>query len=173
MRTLQLMALLLLAAGLSITGCEKGGSDSGGGGGGGGGHSATSAEADLAQQVLTLVNQERSTQSLAPMTWHTGCAQVAFEHSWDMDARDFFSHTNPDGKSPFDRMQAAGISYSGAAENIAAGYGSAAAVMNGWMNSPGHRANILSPTLTEIGIGVRQGSTGQYGMYWTQVFRRP
>lgn len=182
----------MLAAVLALTGCEgtpagsSGGSSSSGGGGGGGGGGAqtgntpTSAEAQLAQEVLTLVNQERANVGLAPLAWHAGCAQVAYDHSWDMDARDFFSHTNPDGLSPFQRMQNAGVSYSSAGENIAAGYTSAQLVMygypgqnNGWMNSTGHRNNILSTNYTEIGIGVRQGSNGQYGTYWTQVFRSP
>jgi uncharacterized protein YkwD len=172
-------AVLALAL---FTGCDNNSGDSGssggssqstGGGGGGGGSAATGTEQDLAQQVLTLVNQERATAGVGPLTMHTGCSQVAYNHSADMDLRDFFDHVNPDGLNPFQRMQAAGIGYSAAGENIAAGYQTAAAVMNGWMNSPGHRANILNANFTEIGIGVRQGSTGQYGTYWTQVFRRP
>ena len=174
--------LLLLSIIIAcIAGCEgdSGGSDSSSGGGGGGGGSAitgntpTASEISLAQQVLTLVNQERATAGLSPLTAHAGCDQVAYDHSWDMDYRDFFSHTNPDNASPFDRMAGAGVTYTAAGENIAAGYATPAAVMTGWMNSPGHRANILNPNFTEIGIGVRQGSTGQYGTYWTQVFRRP
>jgi uncharacterized protein YkwD len=188
----RLFALIVVIASLSLlTACEGtpgdsgGGStsssgSSGGGGGGGGsgggavtGNTPTSAESSLAQQVLTLVNQERANNSLPALSWHAGCAQVAYDHSWDMDSRDFFSHTNPDGDSPFDRMTSAGVGYSTAGENIAAGYPDAASVMNGWMNSPGHRANILSSAFTEIGIGVCQGSNGQYGTYWTQVFRAP
>lgn len=172
---------VVLAFALSA-GCDNNSGDSGGstqgtggggGGGGGGGSTATAAEQDLAQQVLTMVNQERATAGVGPLTMHAGCSQVAYNHSVDMDLRDFFDHVNPDGLNPFQRMQAAGIGYSAAGENIAAGYPTAAAVMNGWMNSPGHRANILNGNFTEIGIGVRQGSTGQYGTYWTQVFRRP
>lgn len=175
--------LLLLALTLSaLTACDDKSTSSSGspaptGGGGGGsaqtGNTATSSEISLAQQVLTLVNQERASAGLAPLSMHAGCAQVAYDHSWDMDFRDFFSHTNPDGASPFNRMANAGITYSAAAENIAAGYATAADVMNGWMNSQGHRDNILNANFTEIGIGVRQGSNGQYGTYWTQVFRRP
>jgi uncharacterized protein YkwD len=170
---------LILSALISVTACEgdSGGSDSGGGGGGGGGgsHSPSSTETSYAQQVLTLVNQERANNGgLPPLTMHGACADCAFDHTWDMEDRNFFAHTNPDGQSPFDRMAAAGITYSAAGENIAAGYGTPAAVMAGWMASAGHRANILNPNFTEIGIGVRISDGGaMYSDYWTQVFRRP
>lgn len=160
-------------ASTSSSGGSSGGSGSGGSGGAVTGNTPTSTESSLAQDVLTIVNQERANQNLSALTWNAPCAQVAYDHSWDMDARDFFDHTNPDGDDPFDRMDNAGISYSRAAENIAAGYSDAQSVMTAWMNSPDHRANILNPDLTEIGIGVRQGSNGQYGTYWTQVFRTP
>jgi uncharacterized protein YkwD len=82
-----------------------------------------------------------------------------------MRDRDFFSHSNPDGEEPFDRMSDAGISYAGAAENIASGYASAEAVLNGWLNSSGHRANIENGSYTHHGIGyVEEGN------YWTHVF---
>lgn len=179
MRTLQVFAVALVV--LLLAACDDGGGGSsdggsgggGGGGGGGGTHTPTTSEAQLAQEVLTLVNQERAAVGLAALTWDPPCAQVAFNHSWDMDARDFFSHTNPDGLDPFDRMAAAGVGYSTAGENIAAGYTTAAAAMTGWMNSPGHKANILNVNYTHMGVGVRQGSTGGYGTYWTQLFRKP
>lgn len=186
MRSLTLAFLLTLmlaltacsgdSGGDSSSGSSSGGGSGGGGGGGGSaqtGNSATSAEQSLAQQVLALVNQERANASLSPLSWSAECAQVAYDHSWDMDYRDFFSHTNPDGADPFDRMAAASIGYSAAGENIAAGQSTPAAVMTAWMNSAGHRANILNPNYTEMGVGVRDGSTGQYGIYWTQLFRRP
>ncbi len=88
-----------------------------------------------------------------------------------MAAKNYFSHTGLDGRSPFDRMRDAGYSYSSAAENIAAGQPTPAAVVNGWMNSEGHRANILNCKLTQIGVGVARG--GSYGIYWTQVFGTP
>ncbi|MBZ0135572.1 MAG: CAP domain-containing protein [Planctomycetes bacterium] len=176
----RLFGLILFASFVGlIASCDDGGSDgggsSGGGGGGGGGgaqtgNTPTAAEESLAQQVLTLVNQERAAQSLAPLTMHAPCAQVAYDHSWDMDARNFFAHNNPDGHSPFQRMANAGISYSAAAENIAMGYGTPQAVMAGWMASQGHHDNIMNPVFTQIGIGVRLGSNGDY---WTQVFRTP
>ncbi|MBL8932159.1 MAG: CAP domain-containing protein, partial [Kineosporiaceae bacterium] len=92
-------------------------------------------------------------------------------HSADMAAKNYFSHTGLDGRSPFDRMRDAGYSYSMAAENIAAGQPTPAAVVNGWMNSAGHKANILNCKLTEIGVGVAKG--GSYGIYWTQNFGTP
>ncbi|MCA8913802.1 MAG: hypothetical protein KDB90_00220 [Planctomycetes bacterium] len=176
-----LLLALFLSSFVATAGCDgsSGGSGSGSSGreGGGGsaqtGNSATSSEVSLAQQVLVLVNQERANVGVGALTMHTGCAQVAYDHSWDMDFRDFFSHTNPDGATPFDRMHHAGVNYSAAGENIAAGYSTPAAAMAGWMNSAGHRANILNANFTEIGIGVREGNTGSYGIYWTQVFRRP
>ena len=88
-------------------------------------------------------------------------------HSQDMIDRNFFDHTNPDGKSPFDRMRDNGLSYSMAAENIAVGYPSPEAVVEGWMNSEGHRANILGGC-KELGVGLALG--GSYGSYWTQCF---
>lgn len=181
MKRFALIGLACLA--LVMFGCEGegssgggGGSSStggGGGGGGSGGGTPTSTEAQYAQQVLTLVNQQRAADSppKAALARHAGMSQVAFEHSADMAARGFFAHTNPDGESPFDRLAAAGIGYSTAGENIAAGYATPSDVMAGWMASPGHRANILSASFTEIGIGVKQG--GSYGIYWTQVFRAP
>jgi uncharacterized protein YkwD len=78
-----------------------------------------------------------------PLLWHDGTAEVARAHSADMVARDFFAHQNPDGESPFDRLREAGIEWSGGAgENIAWGYPTAAAVLAGWLGSPGHRAKL-------------------------------
>jgi uncharacterized protein YkwD len=91
---------------------------------------------------------------------------VAQAHSDDLVARDFFAHTNPDGQSPFDRLAASGVGYSSAAENIAYGYPTATAVLNGWLNSPGHRANIENCALLEHGLGLTNS-------HWTHVFIRP
>jgi len=121
------------------------------------------------QQVLTIVNRERKNAGLAPLTQNDSLASVARAHSKDMSDRNFMSHTNPDGLSPFDRIKNAGISYRRAAENVAAGQSTPEQVMNAWMNSEGHRSNILNPDLKEIGIGYYKGDTG-YQHYWTQVF---
>lgn len=121
-------------------------------------------------QVLALVNAVRADNDLAPLAWHAPVAEVARAHSEDMAVRDFFDHVNPDGLDPGDRIAAAGIHNSGWGENIAAGYFSPESVMDAWMNSPGHRANILSPNWTHLGVGIHEGGT--YGVYWTQDFLR-
>jgi len=120
------------------------------------------------KKILELVNEERKKENLNTLTWNEKLAEVARSHSEDMVKRKFFSHTNPDGQSPFDRYKENGISYSYAAENIAAGNVTPEEAMNSWMNSDGHRANILNPDLDEIGVGLAFG--GSYGYYWTQCF---
>lgn len=120
------------------------------------------------REVFELVNANREAYGLAPLTYSEALDQVAQAHSEDMAANGYLSHTNLDGLSPFDRMNAAGISYYTAAENIAAGQRTPEEVMESWMNSEGHRANILNPDLKQIGIGVAYG--GDYGIYWTQCF---
>ena len=119
------------------------------------------------QEVFDLVNQIREEHGLAPFVYNETLAETARAHSQDMIDRNFFDHTNPDGKSPFDRMRDNGLSYSMAAENIAVGYPSPEAVVEGWMNSEGHRANILGGC-EELGVGLALG--GSYGYYWTQCF---
>lgn len=122
-----------------------------------------------AYEVFELTNEERRNAGLDPFVWSDALAEVAYAHSKDMSVRGFFSHDNPDGLSPFDRMENAGISYWMAAENIAAGHQTPADVVEGWMTSPGHRANILDPGLHKLGVGFYTGSSG-YGTYWTQCF---
>jgi uncharacterized protein YkwD len=169
---LVLLALALPACGAGGGGLPGGGSGSGDGGGGDGTGTVPSAnEASLAQQVLALVNQERASAGLSPVAWHAPAGQVAFEHSVDMDVRSFFSHVNPDGDGPSDRIDAAGISWSRLGENIAMGYPTPEDVMDGWMTSSGHRANILNPDFTHLGVGVRENGGG--GPWWTQNFVTP
>jgi uncharacterized protein YkwD len=127
---------------------------------------APPADPSAEGQVLALVNQERAAAGCAPVVADAPLAAVARAHSADMRDRDFFSHTNPEGLSPFDRAERAGISYS-RAENIAYGQRDAAAVMEAWMNSSGHRANILDCGLTKLGVGVAEGAGGPW---WTQLF---
>ncbi|MFF9482284.1 CAP domain-containing protein [Streptomyces sp. NPDC014733] len=122
----------------------------------------TSAEA----QVLSLVNDERAKAGCAPVKADTQLASLARAFSGDMAARGFFDHTDPDGKGPWDRARAAGISDLGG-ENIARGQADAAAVMESWMNSPGHRANILNCEYRTLGVGVHRGPGGPW---WTQDF---
>ena len=95
-------------------------------------------------------------------------AELAKAHCEDMIARNFFSHNNPDGETPFDRMKKAGISYLAAGENIAAGQYSPEAVFKEWMASEGHRENIMKPDFQYIGISAVKG--GSYGIYWAQEF---
>jgi uncharacterized protein YkwD len=104
------------------------------------------------QQVVALVNQERVKVGCPPLGISSQLTASAQGHSQDMALNDFFSHTGSNGSSPWDRMAATGYS-GGAAENVAAGYATAAAVMAAWMQSPGHRANILNCGLRDIGIG--------------------
>lgn len=118
------------------------------------------------QHFVSLMNQHRTEQGLAPLAWDARAAAVAQAHSADMVARSFFSHTNPDGDSPFDRMAAAGITYSTAGENIAYGYPSAESVLAAWLNSPGHRSNIENAGYTHHGVGL-------VGTHWTHLFLRP
>lgn len=135
-------------------------------------------EASLAQQVLTLVNQERANAGLAPLQLDTQAERAGLCHSEDMFGRNYFSHTTPEGWSPSTRLTMTGASgFSGVGENIALGQTTAQEVMNAWMSSAGHRANILG-NFTHVGIGVRAppppGCTtcGPPGglTYWTQVF---
>lgn len=122
----------------------------------------------IEKEVFDLVNKTRASYGLSQLKWANDLAAVARAHSQDMINRRFFDHTNPDGLSPFDRMRAAGISYRTAAENIAYGQKTPEAVMNAWMNSSGHRANILNANVKELGVGAAANSAGT--IYWTQEF---
>jgi uncharacterized protein YkwD len=124
----------------------------------------------FAQEVLSLVNAERGRAGLAPLVRATELDSAAQKHSQSMADNGFFSHTGLDGSSPFDRMRREGYSFVNAGENIAAGFPAPQAVMDAWMNSPGHRSNILQAAFTEIGIGIaaRTGTSGP--IYWTQDF---
>ena len=122
----------------------------------------------IEKEVFDLVNKTRAGYGLPQLAWANDLAAVARAHSRDMINRRFFDHTNPDGLSPFDRMRAAGIRYKTAAENIAYGQRTPEAVMNAWMNSSGHRANILNANVKEIGVGAVADSSGT--IYWTQEF---
>ncbi|MBO9604315.1 MAG: SafA/ExsA family spore coat assembly protein [Paenibacillaceae bacterium] len=128
----------------------------------------TAAEQSWETQVVDLINAERAKQGLSPLANDWQLARVARYKSEDMRDNNYFSHTSPTYGSPFDMMQSFGISYGYAGENIAAGQTSPAAVVDAWMNSAGHRANILNANYTKIGVGLAQG--GSYGYYWTQEF---
>lgn len=122
-------------------------------------------------EVVRLVNIERSKAGLQPLTENWQVSRVARYKSQDMATKGYFSHTSPTYGSPFTMMQNFGIRFSSAGENIAMGQRTPQEVVTGWMNSPGHRANILSPSYTQIGVGLAKNSKGTN--YWTQMFIKP
>ncbi|MFI9016644.1 sigma-70 family RNA polymerase sigma factor [Streptomyces griseus] len=128
---------------------------------------APQAPAGTAGQVTDLVNAERAKEGCGPVTVNDQLNTAAQRHSADMEANDYFSHTSQDGRDPGDRITAAGYRWSTYGENIAKGQQTPADVMRSWMDSPGHRANILNCSFKEIGVG-KQNSGG--GPVWTQVF---
>ncbi|UIX28754.1 CAP domain-containing protein [Streptomyces sp. GQFP] len=121
-----------------------------------------------AAEVTDLTNRERARAGLPPLAADALLTRAAQAHSTDMVVRQFYSHTGPDGSQPWDRAAAAGSTRRMIGENIACGQRSPAEVVDGWMNSPGHRANILKRDFTHIGIGFAGG--GKAGTYWTQLF---
>ncbi|MET9166071.1 CAP domain-containing protein [Streptomyces cellulosae] len=130
------------------------------------GKGQTSAEATAAAAVLRLVNAERAKVGCSPVTADSALTALATAFSDDMAGRGFFDHTDPDGDTPWDRAQAAGIANLGG-ENIARGQADAESVMQAWMDSPGHKANILNCDFKTLGVGVHLGPGGPW---WTQNF---
>ena len=122
----------------------------------------------IEQQVVNLVNAERAKAGLKPLKSDWELARVARFKSEDMRDNRYFDHNSPIYGTPFQMMKSFGINYRSAGENIAAGQTTAESVMKAWMNSPGHKKNILSPNFTHIGVGYAKG--GSYGHYWTQQF---
>ncbi len=119
------------------------------------------------QQVLAITNTERAKAGCKPLAYNAKLATAARKHSQDMATNDYFSHTSQDGTSFATRITNAGYKWSGAAENIAKGQRTPADVMKAWMNSSGHRANILNCGLKDLGVGLAyQGKTP----IWTQDF---
>ncbi|MFZ3492858.1 CAP domain-containing protein [Streptomyces sp. 5.8] len=116
-------------------------------------------------EVLALVNEERAAVGCPALTVNAMLTKAAQDHSEDMAAHSTMSHTGSDGSDPGQRITRAGYQWSTYAENVAYGYDTAAKVMDGWMNSPGHKRNILDCDVKEIGIGLAQP-----GQYWTQDF---
>lgn len=117
--------------------------------------------------VLVLANEARASTGAGPLTCDVLMTSVARAHSQDMCDRGYFSHTALDGRSPFDRMSDAGVRFGTAGENIAQGQRGADEVHTAWMNSAGHRMNILNGAYRRIGVGLAECG-GR--MYWTQVF---
>jgi uncharacterized protein YkwD len=147
---------------------------------------ATSAAATLTaaekSEILRLVNNARASarvcgtrtyQRAAPLMWKPALEKAAQRHSSDMAARNRFSHTGSDGSSPADRINATGYKWSLFVENIAAGYSTAQAVVNGWLRSPGHCANIMDSRVMDMGAAKAVNPASRYGTYWTYDGARP
>jgi uncharacterized protein YkwD len=136
------------------------------GGTGGGGGSNVAYE----NEVLSLVNVERAKAGCKPLAYNAKLRTAAYKHSADMAAHNYFSHDSQDGTSFATRISNEGYRWGGAAENIAKGQQTPADVMKAWMNSSGHRANILNCGLKDLGVGLAyQGKTP----IWTQDFASP
>jgi len=130
-----------------------------------GGSGETDSISEYESRVAELVNEQRAKNGLSPLKLSSDISAVARVKSQDMADNGYFSHTSPTYGSPFDMLESFGISYKAAGENIAQGYSTPESVVNGWMNSAGHRANILSENFTELGVGYVKN-----GNYWTQMF---
>lgn len=126
---------------------------------------STAGISQMALQVIELTNNERRKNGLPALKADTSLSKVAQVKSNDMQAKHYFSHTSPTYGSPFDMMRDFGVTYKSAGENIAMGQTTAQQVITAWMNSEGHRRNILSPNYTNIGVGFTQS-----GNYWSQMF---
>lgn len=122
-------------------------------------------------EVIRLTNVERSKNGLPALTQNWELSRVARYKSADMAAKGYFAHQSPTYGSPFTMMQNFGIRFSAAGENIAMGQRTPQEVVNAWMNSPGHRANILSRSYSQIGVGFARNKNGT--AYWTQMFIQP
>ncbi|MCG8052273.1 MAG: CAP domain-containing protein [Candidatus Thiodiazotropha endolucinida] len=129
--------------------------------------------------MLTLVNNARAVSrdcggtqygAVEAIAWQCQLETAAQNHSTSMADNDFFDHTGLDGSSPGDRITAAGYNWRAYAENIAAGYNDEEAVMTAWLESPGHCANIMNTSVTEIGAGMAENASARYRIYWTQDF---
>lgn len=134
---------------------------------------------DFAAAALAAVNQRRaagatcgsrgSFAAAAPLRWCTPLAEASAAHSADMATKNYFSHTSADGRTMTDRVNATGYAWASLGENIAAGYPDIERVVEGWMRSDGHCANLMNPAFDEMGLACVQGAAGSaYGNYWTQ-----
>lgn len=126
----------------------------------------------LREEIFDLVNKERAAQGLGAVTPNNTLQSQAEEYACELIHYDYFAHVNPVTQSTLsDRAEQFGYSYRVVGENLAAGQQSAIEAFNDWMNSPGHRANILDPRFVELGVAIRSG--GSYGLYWVQEFGQP
>jgi uncharacterized protein YkwD len=128
-------------------------------------------------EALRLVNERRAAgatcgsrghfAATTALNWNTALTTAAYGHSRDMADNNYFSHTSRDGRSFDQRITAAGYTWSRAAENIAAGYTSVQSVINGWMASEGHCANLMNPNFRDMGLACARNAGSRYGWYWT------
>lgn len=130
------------------------------------------AQRQNAEEVVRLVNVERAAVGCAPLSINADLVEAAQLHSVDMAEHNFMSHTGSDGSNFSQRARAAGYTGFPGGENVAAGYPTPAAVMRGWMESDGHRKNILNCNFRNIGVGYASNPNSTYIHYWTQVFGR-
>lgn len=136
-----------------------------GGNSGGGNNSGSQASSGVQAEILRLTNQYRASYGLKALSLDSAVTKVAQEKANDMARNNYFSHTSPTYGSPFQMLKSFGVSYRAAGENIAKGYSGAKSVVEGWMNSEGHRANILNSSFTKLGVGYNSS-----GNYWVQIF---
>jgi uncharacterized protein YkwD len=144
---------------------------------------ASCAIADFAAAALAAVNRQRAAgatcgsrgnfAAAAPLRWSSALAVASAAHSTEMAALDYFSHTSADGRRMSDRVNATGYTWANLGENIAAGYAGIDSVVEGWMRSEGHCANLMNPAFDEMGLACVAGAAGsRYGTYWTQNLAR-
>lgn len=152
--------------------------DTGSGSSDGGAAGDCSLSGEMAE-MLEAVNSFRATaqtcgtQSYAaapPLAWSCELGSAALAHSSDMASQDFMGHQGSDGSSPGDRVSLAGYNWSGYGENVAAGYVSVSAVIQAWINSPGHCSNLMHAGFEDFGAASVSNAASTYGIYWTQVF---
>lgn len=131
------------------------------------------------EEILLYVNQARSKSCLCGSTTYPAAPALvlndqlnaaAGKHATDMATYDYFSHTGRDGSAPWDRMKREGYPWRRAGENIAAGYTTARAVVDGWLRSPGHCANLMNKNFKDLGVGYAYGASSRYKHYWVQDF---
>ncbi len=126
--------------------------------------------ADEFSELLQLTNAARIAEGVSPIGFDKSLGLSASDYAADLATQNFFSHTAPDGSSLGDRLDAVGYSFAAAGENLAGGQPTVKSVFEGWMDSPGHRANILDPRFSEVGFGSYTATTSDYGRYWVQHF---
>ena len=131
-------------------------------------NTAQKPDMSVANQILSIVNKERAANGLPALTLDTQLCTAAQAKAEDMKAKNYFSHTSPTYGSPFEMMKKFGISYRAAGENIAKGQKTPQAVMSAWMNSDGHRKNILGKSYTQLGVGYVYNNGSPY---WVQLFK--